>query len=65
MNEQEKKARDVIENLDAIKSLETDKDIAIRVLKERLAFKSLSKKGINTIENAIAILECRNVSINV
>ncbi len=36
------------------------KDIAIRVLKERLTFKSLSEHGIKTLKNAIAIIECRN-----
>ena len=60
MREEEKKARDVIENLEPIKSLETDKEIAIRVLKQQLSSKFLSKFGINIIHNAIDIINNKN-----
>ena len=61
MREEEKKARDVIENLEPIKSLETDKEITIKYLKEMLKNKSgaLSPKAILSIKSTLSSIEGR------
>jgi len=56
MNEQEKKAREVIENLEPIKSLESDKDIAIRELEKLLQDKTLVDDAINAINRTLGLL---------